>query len=75
MCSCVRRSIANLMKLKKKKKNKKTKQFHWQDIHKGRIDNKFIIYFFFQIYIVRTQFVMIPNSYWVRTLKAQTIDL
>ena len=30
----------------------------------------------YQVYIVvRTQFVMIPNSYWVRTLKVQTINL
>ena len=39
MCSCVRRSIANPMNEKKKKK----KKIHWEDIHTGRIDNKFII--------------------------------
>ena len=42
MCSCVCRSIANPM-------NKYIdKQFHWEDIHTGRIDNKFIINFFFK---------------------------
>ena len=37
--------------------------------------NKFKLLYNFRIVTVRTQFVMIPNSYWVRTLKAQTINL
>ena len=42
MCSCVRKSIANPMKKKKK--------IHWEDIHMGGINNKFVIYFFSNIF-------------------------